>query len=128
MNKEECEKACLYLLGHCYEEKEIEDGLYEFKPSGFKESEIFKELINKYFELKEKLEKNCLVSNMARDIEKLEKALDKACEELEKLDESHAYECNKQIIEKKGSSTITFGYQTKGEWKEYLLKEVKEDD
>lgn len=82
MNKEECELACLYLLGHCYEEKEIKDGIYEFKPSGFKESEIFKELINKYFELKEKLEKNCLVSNMARDIEKLEKALDKACKEL----------------------------------------------
>lgn len=87
MNKEECELACLYLLGHCYEEKEIKDGIYEFKPSGFKESEIFKELINKYFELKEKLEKNCLVSNMARDIEKLEKALDKACKKLTELDE-----------------------------------------
>lgn len=55
MNKEECEKACLYLLGHCYEEKKNEDGTYEFTPSGFVESEIFKQLINEHFELKEKL-------------------------------------------------------------------------
>ena len=112
MNKEECEKACLYLLGHCYEEKEIEDDLYEFKPSGFKESEIFKELINKYFELKEKLEKNCLVSNMARDIEKLEKALDMACDRLDFFD--HLY----------GDDEYE-DWKTKEQWKEWCLKDVK---
>ena len=124
MNKEECEKAYLYLLGHCYEEKEIEDGLYEFKPSGFKESEIFKELINKYFELKEKLEKNCLVSNMARDIEKLEKALDKACAILSHEDIypcdygednkslSQCYKCNDEFVNVKEC------------WKEWCMKDV----
>lgn len=97
MNKEECELACLYLLGHCYEEKEIE---------------IFKELINKYFELKEKLEKNCLVSNMARDIEKLEKALDKACDRLDFFD--HLY----------GDDEYE-DWKTKEQWKEWCLKDVE---
>lgn len=50
LTKEECEKACLYLLGHCYEEKKNEDGTYEFTPSGFVESEIFKQLINEHFD------------------------------------------------------------------------------
>lgn len=118
MNKEECEKACLYLLGHCYEEKEIEDGLYEFKPSGFKESEIFKELINKYFELKEKLEKNCLVSNMARDIEKLEKALDKACDELKEW----CLSCGGIDEELHG---VYPNFKTKEEWKEWCFEDVE---
>ena len=56
-------------------------------------------------------------------IERLEKALDKACEELEELDKCHSYEINKQIVEKKGSSTITFGYQNKEEWKEWCMKD-----
>ena len=95
--------------------------------------DLILELITEHFENREFKEKNFdtvyeLYNSLLKDYEKVNKALDKACEELEKLDESHAYECNKQIIEKKGSSTITFGYQTKGEWKEYLLKEVKEDD
>ena len=50
LSKEECEKACLYLLGHCYEEKKNEDGTYEFTPSGFDESEVFKQLINEHFD------------------------------------------------------------------------------
>ena len=54
--------------------------------------------------------------------DELEKALDKACEELEELDKCHSYEINKQIVEKKGSSTITFGYQNKEEWKEWCMK------
>ena len=71
---------------------------------------------------------NCtLIHTYARKLEEycdeLEKALDKACEELEDLDRCHAYEINKQIVEKKGSSTITFGYQNKEEWKEWLMKD-----
>ena len=53
----------------------------------------------------------------------LYKALDNACEELEELDKCHSYEINKQIVEKKGSSTITFGYQNKEEWKEWCMKD-----
>lgn len=60
---------------------------------------------------------------LEKKIERLEKAFDKACEELEELDKSHAYEINKQIIEKEGSSTITFGYQKKEEWKEWCVKD-----
>lgn len=67
-----------------------------------------------------------LINTYAEELEKycdeLEKALDKACEELEELDKCHAYEINKQIVEKKGSSTITFGYQNKEEWKEWCMK------
>ena len=62
------------------------------------------------------------VTHYEKEIEKLEKALDKACEELEELDKCHSYEINKQIVEKKGSSTITFGYQNKEEWKEWCMK------
>lgn len=50
LTRDKCEKACLYLLGHCYEEKKNEDGTYEFTPSGFVESEIFKQLINEHFD------------------------------------------------------------------------------
>lgn len=70
---------------------------------------VINDLINEYFEIIE-------------EKEQLEKALDKACEELEDLDRCHAYEINKQIVEKKGSSTITFGYQNKEEWKEWCIK------
>lgn len=67
-----------------------------------------------------------LINTYAEELEKycdeLEKALDKACEELEELDKCHSYEINKQIVEKKGSSTITFGYQNKEEWKEWCMK------
>ena len=126
LTKEECEKACLYLLGHCYEEKEIEDGLYEFKPSGFKESEIFKELINKYFELKEKLEKNCLVSNMARDIEKLEKALDKTCgilsnTELKTTCDDKFKECKENHCI--GRNCVYSRPLTKEEWEKWCFKD-----
>lgn len=70
---------------------------------------------------------NCtLIHTYARKLEEycdeLEKALDKACEELEELDKCNAYEINKQIIEKNCSSTITFGYQNKDEWKEWCMK------
>lgn len=70
---------------------------------------VINDLINEYFEIIE-------------EKERLEKALDKACEELEDLDKCHSYEINKQIVEKKGSSTITFGYQNKEEWKEWCMK------
>ena len=63
------------------------------------------------------------VTHYEKKIETLEKALDKACEELEELDKCHSYEINKQIVEKKGSSTIIFGYQNKEEWKEWLMKD-----
>lgn len=62
------------------------------------------------------LKGNCK-THYEKKIERLEKAFDKACEELEELDKCHSYEINKQIVEKKGSSTITFGYQNKEEWK-----------
>ena len=70
---------------------------------------VINDLINEYFEIIE-------------EKERLEKALDKACEELEDLDRCHSYEINKQIVEKKGYSTITFGYQNKDEWKEWCMK------
>lgn len=70
---------------------------------------VINDLINEYFEIIE-------------EKERLEKALDKACEELEELDKCHSYEINKQIVEKKGSSTIIFGYQNKDEWKEWCMK------
>ena len=44
-SREECEKAYLYLLKHCYEATKKND-TYDFAPSGFKESEVFKQLIN----------------------------------------------------------------------------------
>lgn len=65
------------------------------------------------YELQAKIEKN----------EQLEKALDKACEKLEVLDRCHAYEINKQIVEKKGYNTITFYYQNKDEWKEWCMED-----
>ena len=70
---------------------------------------VINDLINEYFEIIE-------------EKERLEKALDKACEELEDLDRCHSYEINKQIVEKKGYSTITFGYQNKDEWKEWCME------
>ena len=36
-------------------------------------------------------------------------------------------ECQRNIA-KSRCSQITFGYQTKEEWKEWLLKEVKKDE
>lgn len=60
---------------------------------------------------------------LEKKIERLEKALDKACEELEDLDRCHAYEINKQIVEKKGYNTITFYYQNKDEWKEWCMED-----
>lgn len=55
INKEECQNACLYLLEHCYETDapSLDNGdpnkTYTFTPSGFKESEIFKQLIEEHF-------------------------------------------------------------------------------
>lgn len=49
-SREECEKAYLYLLKHCYEATKKND-TYDFAPSGFKESEVFKQLIEEHFEL-----------------------------------------------------------------------------
>ena len=69
----------------------------------------------------------CRTKGVAEYIDTLEKALDKACEELESLDKSHAEECNKALINS-CFSQMTFGYQTKEEWKELLLKEVKADE
>ena len=84
----------------------------------YKRGEIV-ERPNKYdFDFSEDYE-----SNLETYCDELEKALDKACEELEELDKCHSYEINKQIVEKKGSSTITFGYQNKEEWKEWCMKD-----
>ncbi len=55
-SREECEKAYLYLLKHCYEATKKND-TYDFAPSGFKESEVFKQLIEEHFKLKEKYSK-----------------------------------------------------------------------
>lgn len=55
LTREECEKACMYLLKHCYETDApaLENGdknkTYTFTPSGFEESEIFKRLIEEHF-------------------------------------------------------------------------------
>lgn len=55
LTKEECEKACLYLLEHCYETNAptLENGnvnkTYTFTPAGFEESKIFKGLIEEHF-------------------------------------------------------------------------------
>lgn len=54
-SREECEKAYLYLLKHCYEATKKND-TYDFAPSGFKESEVFKQLIEEHFEPKENTE------------------------------------------------------------------------
>ena len=51
-SREECEKAYLYLLKHCYEATKKND-TYDFAPSGFKESEVFKQLIEEHFKPKE---------------------------------------------------------------------------
>ena len=84
----------------------------------YKRGEIV-ERPNKYdFDFSEDYE-----SNLETYCDELEKALDKACEELEELDKCHSYEINKQIVEKKSSSTITFGYQNKEEWKEWCMKD-----
>ena len=74
-------------------------------------------------ELEAIVSKGDCVTHYEKEIESLQKALDKACEELEELDKCHSYEINKQIVEKKGSSTITFGYQNKEEWKEWCMKD-----
>lgn len=56
LNRKECEEACLYLLLHCYEtdapalENGEKDKVYKFTPSGFKENEIFKQLIEEHFD------------------------------------------------------------------------------
>ena len=73
-------------------------------------------------ELEAIVSKGDCITHYEKKIERLEKALYKACEELEELDKCHSYEINKQIVEKKGSSTITFGYQNKEEWKEWCMK------
>lgn len=49
------EHALLYLLKHCYEEKPLGDGTYEFIPSGFEEAEILKEFLEEHYKLLEKL-------------------------------------------------------------------------
>ncbi len=54
-SREECEKAYLYLLKHCYEATKKND-TYDFAPSGFKESEVFKQLIEEHFVQKENTE------------------------------------------------------------------------
>lgn len=54
-SREECEKAYLYLLKHCYEATKKND-TYDFAPSGFKESEVFKQLIEEHLELAENTE------------------------------------------------------------------------
>lgn len=55
LNREECEKACMYLLKHCYEtdapalENGDKDKTYTFTPAGFEESKVFAKLIEEHF-------------------------------------------------------------------------------
>lgn len=55
VTREECEKACMYLLKHCYEtdapalENGDKDKTYTFTPAGFGESRIFAKLIEEHF-------------------------------------------------------------------------------
>lgn len=72
-SREECEKAYLYLLKHCYEATKKND-TYDFAPSGFKESEVFKQLIEEHFKPKEntsefkhfKLHSDSTLKNLAK--------------------------------------------------------------
>lgn len=61
-------------------------------------------------------------------VDNLMQALLKACDELENLDKAHAHECNKQLIEKTGSSQVLFGYQKADEWLNWCLSEDLEDE
>ena len=49
LTREECEQACLYLFGHCYEiEREV--NRITFTPVGQHEANIFKLLIEEHFD------------------------------------------------------------------------------
>lgn len=77
LNREECEQACLYLLSHCYEtdapalENGDKDKTYTFTPSGFKESEIFKRLIEEHFTMYEPSILKLIMLNLKLKIIKL---------------------------------------------------------
>lgn len=76
LTREECEKACMYLLKHCYEtdapalENGDKDKTYTFTPSGFEECEIFKRLIEEHFNPKplkfEEIKKHTKELNLKR--------------------------------------------------------------
>lgn len=66
-------------------------------------------------------EKN-LIINLVSEIDKLEKALDKACELLEKNVTKKQF-----CVDRYGEFDIDIPIRTKKEWKEYLL-EVTEDE
>lgn len=78
MSREECEKAYLYLLKHCYEATKKND-TYDFAPSGFKESEVFKQLIEEHFDKNGNVK---VLANIVIDEDKMKEIID---EEIKKL-------------------------------------------
>ena len=87
LTREECEKACTYLLKHCYETDApaLENGdknkTYTFTPSGFEESEIFKRLIEEHF------------TPQPFNADELRKAFDES-----KYGAIHAYDKKNQVV------------------------------
>ena len=87
LTREECEKACMYLLKHCYEADApaLENGdknkTYTFTPSGFEESEIFKRLIEEHF------------TPQPFNADELRKAFDES-----KYGAIHAYDKKNQVV------------------------------
>ena len=77
-SREECEKAYLYLLKHCYEATKKND-TYDFAPSGFKESEVFKQLIEEHFDKNGNVK---VLANIVIDEDKMKEIID---EEIKKL-------------------------------------------
>lgn len=77
-SREECEKAYLYLLKHCYEATKKND-TYDFVPSGFKESEVFKQLIEEHFDKNGNVK---VLANIVIDEDKMKEIID---EEIKKL-------------------------------------------
>jgi uncharacterized protein Yka (UPF0111/DUF47 family) len=120
LTKEECLDALDYL----YKLYEFEEGSQmpygecigiEYK----EEFETLQQLINEHFELVDafhklgyeslKVENKC--QNLVSEIDKLEKALDKACDELAKQNNYEYW-------------NHSMPFNTKEEWKEHLLNEV----
>ena len=58
-----------------------------------------------------------------RYLKQYEEAFNKACEELEILDKETTEQLNKNIHDK-FAKNISFGYQSKEEWKELLMRDV----
>ena len=116
LTKEECLEAYNNLY----------DGSYDVGHDFQLDYDVIKKLINEHFDNREFKEKNfdtvCeLYNSLLKDYEKVNEALDKACEELNEW----CLSCGGIDEELHG---VYPNFKTKDEWKEYLLKEVKEDD